>query len=88
MGKLNLKGIGALPKDSYDEEMKNDTVVPQMKSQTGPPQMKMGGGFSLDLSKASKGAEDNRQDPTAEPENKSRMPIPSLKMGAVLEQPE
>jgi hypothetical protein len=29
MGKLNLKGIGLLSKESPDEEMKNETV-PQM----------------------------------------------------------
>ena len=50
MGKLNLQGIGKISKEE-DEEMKND-YVPQMK-QTAP-QMKMGGGFSLDISKATK----------------------------------
>ena len=64
MGKLNLQGLGKLPKEG-DEEMKND-FVPQMK-QPAPP-MKIGGGFSLDISKATKLAtsEDNQQDPTNE----------------------
>jgi hypothetical protein len=50
MGKLNLQGIGKIPKDE-DEEMKNDNK-PQIK-QAAPP-FKMAGGFSLDISKASK----------------------------------
>jgi hypothetical protein len=64
MGKLNLQGIGKIPKDE-DEEMKNDNK-PQIK-QAAPP-FKMGGGFSLDISKASKlpSSEDNQQDPTNE----------------------
>jgi hypothetical protein len=43
--------------------------------------MKMGGGFSLDLSKATRPTEDNRQDPTAEP--KLKMAIPPFKLGTV-----
>ena len=80
MGKLNLKGLNS-NKDN-NEEIKNES---QVQKQTQAPQMKLGGGFSLDLSKAQKSAhqEDNRQDPTAEPDNKARAPIPSLKIGAV-----
>ena len=50
MGKLNLQGIGKIPKEE-DEEMKND-FAPQIKQSA--PLMKMGGGFSLDISKATK----------------------------------
>jgi hypothetical protein len=64
MGKLNLQGIGKALREE-DEEMKND-FLPQMK-QPVPP-MKIGGGFPLDISKATKQAtsEDNHQDPTNE----------------------
>lgn len=64
MGKLNLQGVGKAPKED-DEEMKND-FVPQMK-QPAPP-MKIGGGFSLDIGKATKlgTSEDNHQDPSYE----------------------
>jgi len=83
MGKLNLKDLNS--NKANDEEMKNES---QPQKQTQAPQMKLGGGFSLDLSKAQRGApqEDNRQDPTAEPDVKARAPIPSLKIGAVTEQ--
>lgn len=64
MGKLNLQGISKVPKEE-DEEMKNDSVVQGMQA---PPQIKMGGGFSLDISKATRhtATEDNQQDPTNE----------------------
>ena len=51
--------------------------------------MKMGGGFSLDISKAVKpnSSEDNHKDPSNEIDFKqSRGPIPSLKIGVVTEQ--
>ncbi len=64
MGKLNLQGINKANKEE-DEEIKNDRA---QQAKQAPPQMKMGGGFSLDISKATRptGVEDNLQDPTNE----------------------
>ena len=94
MGKLNLKGLGALPRENEDELIKIDKPIEEPPMIIAQPPVKKPA-FAIDLSKAQK-HEENRQDPTSEvpslqippkqDEAKAKSPIPSLKIGAVTEQ--